>query len=181
MQQPPAGSEPEPWLRGTLAEVPAEQRAVLHALHLAREDVACWCSSLTEEELRARPHGLPPVGFQLRHIVGSLDRLLSYAEGKSLSDDQKRWMAEEMAEPMPRAELFQTFERGLANAENRIRAIDTKHWPETRTVGRKKLPTTVAGLLIHCADHTQRHVGQVVTTAKILLAIRDEAVGQKFS
>ena len=179
MQQPPPRSEPEPWLRGTLAEVPAEPRAVLHALQLAREDVGFWCSSLTEEELRARPHGLPPVGFQLRHIVGSLDRLLSYAEGRPLSDDQKRWMAEEMSGPMSesmtRAELFQMFERGLADAENRIRAIDSKRWPETRAVGRKQLPTTVAGLLIHCADHTQRHVGQAVTTAKILVAIRDGA------
>jgi hypothetical protein len=27
----------------------------------------------------------------------------------------------------------------------------------------------VAGLLVHIADHTQRHVGQAITTAKILL------------
>jgi len=34
------------------------------------------------------------------------------------------------------------------------------------------LPTTVGGLLVHVADHTQRHVGQAVTTAKIVVAQR---------
>jgi uncharacterized damage-inducible protein DinB len=41
---------------------------------------------------------------------------------------------------------------------------------EVRTVGKKQLPTTVAGLLVHIADHTQRHVGQAITTAKIVAA-----------
>jgi hypothetical protein len=34
---------PEPWLRGTLPEVPAVPRAVLHGLQLAREDLERWC------------------------------------------------------------------------------------------------------------------------------------------
>jgi hypothetical protein len=28
-------------------------------------------------------------------------------------------------------------------------------------------------LLVHIADHTQRHVGQAVTTAKLLIFLRD--------
>jgi uncharacterized damage-inducible protein DinB len=39
-------------------------------------------------------------------------------------------------------------------------------------VGRKQVPTTIGGALIHVADHTQRHTGQVVTTAKVLKALR---------
>ena len=81
---------PEPWLRGTLTEVPAVQRAVLHALVLAREDLTRWCGTLTDEQLNARPAGLPPVAFHLRHIARSLDRLLTYAEGRALGDQQLR-------------------------------------------------------------------------------------------
>ena len=173
MSTPPASVELEPWLRGTLLELPAEQRAVLHALELAREDVERWCDALSDVELQARPHGLPPVSFHLRHIVGSLDRLLTYAEGDSLNEEQKQQMAAEINAPGSKEEILVAFQHGLAAAEDRIRSIDPARWPEPRGVGRKQLPTTVAGLLIHCADHTQRHVGQVITTVKVLLALRE--------
>src|SRR5690349_12440248 len=68
--------EPEPWLRGTLTNVPAVVRAVLHAQELAREDVERWTEDLTEAELNARELGLPSVGQQVRHISRSVDRLL---------------------------------------------------------------------------------------------------------
>lgn len=159
-------------MRGTLTEVPAEQRAVLHALELAREDIARWCGSLTEEELHARPYGLASVAFHVRHIAGSLDRLLTYAEGNLLSEAQMRTLTTEMLPEGSKEEILAGFEREVRDAERRIRTIDLASWPEPRAVGRKKLPTTVAGLLIHCADHTQRHVGQAITTAKVLLELR---------
>lgn len=165
-------AQPEPWLRGTLIELPAEQRAVLHAMQLAHEDIWRWCATLTQEEWTTHPIGLPPVAFHIRHIVGSLDRLLTYAEGKTLNAEQRRSMVSEMDSSADRDELLALFDRGLADAELRIRAIDMDRWPEARGVGRKQLPTTVAGLLIHCAEHTQRHVGQAITTAKVLLAQR---------
>src|SRR5438445_8227235 len=79
---------PEPWLRGTLTEVPAVARGVLHALELAREDTNKWCSGLSARQIHARPAELPSVAFQLRHIAGSIDRLLTYAEGRTLSEEQ---------------------------------------------------------------------------------------------
>ncbi len=164
----------EPWLRGTLTEVPAGQRAVLHALELAREDIARWCGTLSDSEMHARPYGLGSVAFQLRHIAGSLDRLLTYAEGNHLSAPQLKTLAEEMLPEGRKEALLVTFEGGLGDAERRIRAMDIAKWSELREVGRKKLPTTVAGLLIHCAEHTQRHVGQAITTAKILSAMREQ-------
>lgn len=165
---------PEPWLRGTLAAFPAEQRAVLHALELAREDTAQWCQPLAAEEMHARPYGLAPVAFHLRHIVGSLDRLLTYAEGKSLSAPQLKTLAEEMRPEGSKEEILAEYETGLRDAERRVCAIDLAAWPEPREVGRRKLPTTVAGLLIHCAEHTQRHVGQAITTVKVVLARREQ-------
>ncbi|HEX4019821.1 MAG TPA: DinB family protein [Acidobacteriaceae bacterium] len=164
----------EPWLRGTLSDRPAEQRAVLHALELARDDIARWCASLTTTELHARPYDLASVAFHLRHIVRSLDRLLTYAESGQLSDTQKQQMIAEMTPGEDRDAVFEEFSVGLDAAEQRIRAIPLQQWPENRGVGRKQLPTTVAGLLIHCADHTQRHVGQAITTAKVVMALRGE-------
>ncbi|MFZ0664109.1 MAG: DinB family protein, partial [Acidimicrobiales bacterium] len=157
-----------------LTEFPAEQRAVLHALEMAREDTVQWCGSLASEEMHARPYGLAPVAFQLRHIVGSLDRLLTYAEGKSLKAAQLKTLAEEMRPEGSKEEILAEFESGLSDAERRVCAIDFAAWSEPREVGRRKLPTTVAGLLIHCAEHTQRHVGQAITTAKVLLELRGQ-------
>src|SRR5438270_10205565 len=62
----------EPWLRGTLKQIPAVQRAVIHALELAAEDLRRWCGSLTDDQMNTRPFGLPAVAFHLRHISRSL-------------------------------------------------------------------------------------------------------------
>ena len=134
---------PEPWLRGTLTEVPAVIRAVLHALELAREDAERWCGELTGLELNTRPMGLPPVAFHLRHISGSVDRLLTYAEGRELSEEQVAEMKRE-AEPagaLPRTLLLQ-FGESMERAAERIRAFAGADLEAQRFVGRKRLPTT---------------------------------------
>jgi hypothetical protein len=165
------GGMPEPWLRGTLIEVDAVRRGVLHALELAREDVGRWAAGLTEEQLEARPFGLPSVGFQMRHIVRSLDRLLSYAEGRQLSEEQLSALKTEMAAGGSREGLFAEFEFGIDSAIERVRAIAPTSYEEERGVGQRLLSASIGGLLVHCADHTQRHVGQAVTTAKIVVAM----------
>ncbi len=162
----------EPWLRGTLTEVPAVQRAVLHALELAREDLERWCDGLTDEELHARPGGIAPVAFHLRHIARSIDRLLSYAEGKLLSAEQISAMKAEMDPGGSRNELMAELVVAIAKSGKRIRAFSEEQLQEGRHVGKKQLPTSVGGLLVHVADHTQRHTGQAITTAKILVAQR---------
>jgi uncharacterized damage-inducible protein DinB len=163
---------PEPWLRGTLTDVPAVFRAVLHALELAREDVDGFCAGLTDEELHARPFGLPSVAFHLRHIAGSLDRLLTYAEGNTVSDQQSAALRSEAELTSTTDEVLSELHRALTCAESRIRAFDMPTLEEVRHVGRQQLPSTVGGLLVHIADHTQRHVGQTVTTSKIVRAQR---------
>jgi uncharacterized damage-inducible protein DinB len=163
---------PEPWLRGTLTEVPAVQRAVLHALELAEEDLERSCGALSDDELNSRPSGLTPVAFHLRHIARSLDRLLSYAEGNQLNGEQVAALKTEMDLGAKRQGLFAELHSALKKSAARVRAFDAGRMEESRAVGKKKLPTTVAGLLVHVADHTQRHTGQAVTTSKIVLAQR---------
>jgi uncharacterized damage-inducible protein DinB len=163
---------PEPWLRGSLNEVPAVQRAVLHALELAREDLERWCDGLSDEELHARPGGIAPVAFHLRHIARSIDRLLTYAEGNQLSAEQVSVMKGEMEPRGSRNELMAELMVAIAKSGKRIRAFSEQQMQEERHVGKKQLPTSVGGLLVHVADHTQRHVGQAITTAKIVVAQR---------
>jgi uncharacterized damage-inducible protein DinB len=167
-------SQPEPWLRGTHLEIPAVPRAVLNALELAREDLTFWCGQLSEEELVATPSGLPSIAFHLRHIARSLDRLLTYAEGRQLNERQLLSLANEMNPQASRAEIFSELSAALTDSSARIlKLTETADiLNQSRTVGRKNLPTTVAGLLVHIAEHTQRHVGQAITTARILVAHR---------
>jgi hypothetical protein len=168
----PEISQPEPWLRGKLTQVPAVPRAVLHALELAGEDIQKWCGSLTDNELNAQPSNLPPVAFQLRHIARSLDRLLTYAEGNALSSDQWSALRSEMEPSASSQVVFAEFTAALEQGEQRVRALVNADLEQPRAVGKKSLPTTLGGLLVHVADHTQRHVGQAITTAKVLLAQR---------
>ncbi len=163
---------PEPWLSGTLTDVPAVPRAVLHALELAKEDLHRWCRSLSEAELNARPAGLAPIAFHLRHIARSLDRLLTYAEGHQLTADQLAKMKSELDASAKHEELFEELNAALRRSAQRIRAFDLTRLEDHREVGQQKLPTTLGGLLVHLADHTQRHVGQVISTSKIVLAQR---------
>ena len=167
----------EPWLRGTHAEVPAVGRAVLHALDLALDDLTQWTAGLTDLEVHTLPLGLPPVAFHLRHIARSVDRILSYAEGKQLTAAQlaalkSEQVAPDHAERETLAELLAEVEASFSDAAERIRVLATANLDTFRGVGRKQLPTSIGGALIHVADHTQRHVGQVVTTAKVLKALR---------
>jgi uncharacterized damage-inducible protein DinB len=159
---------PEPWLRNTHPELPAIIRAVVHALELSMEDVGKWCASLGDEALKARPANVAPVAFHLRHIVRSLDRLLTYAEGRQLSAAQIAALETELDPDAAQAEVIAEFGKGIADAIYRIRAFSGTDLEQPARVGRKGIPTTVGGLLVHCADHTQRHTGQALTTAKLV-------------
>jgi hypothetical protein len=118
--------------------------------------------------MNARPSGVAPVAFHLRHIARSLDRLLTYAEGRELSEAQLAELKSELDEEAVAEEVLGEVREGLENSMERVKQFAPQSYEGVRTVGRKALPTTVGGLLIHCAEHTQRHVGQAITTAQIV-------------
>jgi uncharacterized damage-inducible protein DinB len=163
---------PEPWLQGTLTDLPVLQRAVLHSLQMAQEDTAKWCSTLDDREIHMRPFGLPSVAFQLRHIARSLDRFCCYAEGVPLNEQQLAVLATEMENNGTRESIFSELQASLENTRRRLDVIVQQPLDTPIAIGRKHLPTTLAGLLVHAAEHTQRHVGQAITTAKVILAQR---------
>ena len=163
----------EPWLRGTLTDLPVVQRALLHSLQMAEEDTSKWCGAFDDHELHARPFQLPSIAFQLRHIARSLDRFCCYAEGVTLTEQQLTALAAEMDQTGTRESIFNELSESLQNTRQRLNAIIRQPLDLPIKIGRKGLPTTLAGLLIHAAEHTQRHVGQAITTAKVILAQRD--------
>jgi uncharacterized damage-inducible protein DinB len=147
----------EPWLRGPIPGVDPLTAPVLYAFTQAREDLAHYTENLTTEQLWTRQ-----VGFHIRHIARSTDRLIAYLKGQQLAPEQ-------FGEGEPgasREELLAELDSAFNRAELTIREIDPSTLAEPREVGRKKLPTTVIGLLTHIAEHTQRHVGQAITGAR---------------
>lgn len=159
---------PEPWLRGTMTEVDPVIRAVLHSLELAKEDLWKWCYPLTLEQLNQPVASAAPVAFHLKHIARSLDRLLTYAEGSALSDEQLSKLRAELEPASTHEEMFAEVSRALEQSKERLLALESSDFGAPRRVGKKQLPTTAGGLIVHIADHSQRHVGQAITTAKIV-------------
>ena len=149
----------EPWLRGPIPGMPAMIMPAAHALMQAAEDIPRAVEGLTNEQLWALPGGAAAVGFHLRHLGGSIDRLLTYARGEMLTDAQMARLEAEIeddgrsAEELAR-EALAAIERGISA----MRETPPGIYLETRGVGRRRLPTTVLGLLVHIAEHTQRHV-----------------------
>jgi uncharacterized damage-inducible protein DinB len=166
---------PEPWLRGPIAGVDPLIVPILYAFTQTREDLMRHTEGLTPDEIWARPHDLGSLGFHLRHIAGSTNRLMTYVEGKQLSETQIAAMKDEARPGASRDELLDEIAVAFQNAEAVVRALTPEKLREPREVGRKRLPTTVIGLLTHIAEHTQRHVGQAISAAKLARARKEEA------
>jgi hypothetical protein len=158
-------------MRGPIPDIPPLLQPVAHSLLQSKEEVVRFVSPLSPDQIWARPNGAASVGFHLRHAAGSLDRLFTYARGEALSPEQRAFLASEGDPGDPPAEatgLVAAFERQVGIALAQIRRTPESTLLEPRGVGRLQLPSTVLGLLFHAAEHTQRHVGQIITTARIL-------------
>jgi uncharacterized damage-inducible protein DinB len=157
---------PEVWLRGAIESVPPVLMPAAHALLGAAEDLERLANDLTPEELHARPGGAASVAFHLRHVAGSVDRLLTYARGAALDDSQRAALKLE-SEAGGDAEVLVSGLRSAVNAALRqLRETPEEEVFESREVGRARLPSTVLGLLFHAAEHAQRHTGQAIATAR---------------
>ena len=154
-------------MRGPLAGIHPLIAPSLFGFQQAREDLERYTEGLTPEQIWATPHGFGSVGFHLRHIAGSTDRLMTYLRGEPLSDEQMQFLRSEHQPGASREELLTAMDAVFHNAESFARSLDAARLTEAREIGRKRLPTTVIGLLTHIAEHTQRHVGQAISAAKL--------------
>jgi uncharacterized damage-inducible protein DinB len=158
---------PEPWLRGAMPGVSPLTAPILFAFQQAREDLATYTEGLTTEQIWATPFGFGSLGFHIRHIAGSSGRLITYLEGQQLSENQIAALAAEKQPGASREKLLAELDSAFRRNEEVVRALKPTALDEVREVGRKRLPTTVIGLLTHIAEHTQRHVGQAICAAKL--------------
>ncbi|HEY2385066.1 MAG TPA: DinB family protein [Terriglobia bacterium] len=159
----------EVWLRGPLPDIPALLQPVAHALLQAREEVTAEMDGFPEERLWERPAGVASVGFHLQHLAGVLDRLFTYARGNPLDEQQAAALTAEGKEDpeISSREMLERFHAQVDRALEQLRKTDKQTLTEYRAVGRAKLPSTTLGLLVHAAEHTQRHVGQLLVTARV--------------
>ncbi|HEY2580251.1 MAG TPA: DinB family protein [Mucilaginibacter sp.] len=165
-------NKPEVWLRGALSDIPGLLQPVAHALLQAREEIGVLMQSFPLGLLWEQPAGLASPGFHLQHMVGVLDRLFTYADGKQLNKRQLEYLAAEgkAAESLTAGHLFKHFNEQIEKAIAQLRKTNISVLTEAREVGRARLPSTVIGLYVHAAEHTMRHAGQLLVTVKILNA-----------
>ena len=183
---------PEAWLRGPVDGVPEPLQPVAHALVQALEELEAVVPDLTPEELHARPGGAASIAFHLLHLAGSTDRLFTYARGEGLSEAQREWLRKEKEASedggregingpgatgspgdLDGATLLAAFKETVEAALDQLRRTDPAGLDEPRQVGRARLPSSVRGLLHHAGEHAARHIGQVVTTAKVVRSTQD--------
>ncbi len=163
----------EAWLRGPVDGVAPLLQPVAHMLLHAKEDASQALEGLTAAEIWARPGGGASVGFHVRHLIGALDRIFTYARGEALSAGQMAVLASEAEPGTPPADaavLLAELDAAVARALDQVRSAGPGSLLEPRGVGRRQLPSTVLGLLVHGGEHSARHAGQALTLARVVQA-----------
>jgi len=164
---------PEVWQRGPVAGYEPLLMPVVHALMQVREDLEGLVPLIPSKNVWLRPGGAASIGFHVRHAGGALDRLFTYARGELLTDAQRAALREEGAPGDPPASLDSVVSdvgQIIDRALKQLADTPKESLLDERKLGRAGLPTTVLGLLFHAAEHSTRHVGQAITTAKIVSA-----------
>lgn len=163
-------TQPEVWLRGPVTGVPALLQPVAHALLQAREELTIYMQHFPDNKLWDKPAGVASVAFHLQHLSGVLDRLFTYARGEMLGAEQLSALSAEgvINEKLTAAELVKVFSLQVDKSIEALRQTNEHTLTEHRGVGRSQLPSTVLGLLVHAAEHTQRHVGQLLVTVRVV-------------
>jgi len=164
-------ANPEVWQRGPIVNIPGLLQPVAHALLQAREELGVIMNGFPENLLWEMPAGVASSGFHLQHITGVLDRLFTYARQESLTNGQLYALSIEGDRDKTKKsikELIETFNKQVSDSINELQKVEVEKLTEIRTVGRKQIPTTLIGLYVHAAEHTMRHIGQLLVTVKVL-------------
>jgi uncharacterized damage-inducible protein DinB len=160
----------EVWQSGPVENIPALLQPVAHALLQAREELHLIMKDFPEDLLWQKPAGMASVGFHLKHLSGVIDRLFTYARNEQLSTQQLQLLQEENISNnnLSIEKLLARFSNQVDNALLQLQQTNESTLTEARSIGRKKIPTSVIGLLVHAAEHTMRHIGQLLVTVRFL-------------
>lgn len=170
MEKPTPTTDPEFWLRGPVDGISSLLQPAAHALLQSRLELTQYTEGFPDKLLWEKPSGCASVGFHIQHITGVLDRLMTYAKNKSLSEQQFHYLKQE-GQPNSNisiSNLVSNFDNKVEEALLLFKQIPESELTMTRTVGRNKLPSNVLGLLFHAAEHCQRHIGQMLVTIRVL-------------
>ena len=161
---------PERWLRGPVENIIPLLQPVAHALLQAQDEINAMIAGLPEDMLWKTPGGKASIAFHLKHIAGVHDRLLTYAGGNQLSDQQMRFLKSEgISDPtITLSTLLSDLNKQFDTSLQALTNFTTESLTEPRGVGRKQFPSTVIGLLFHIAEHTMRHSGQLLVTIAVI-------------
>ncbi len=168
--------KPEVWLRGPLPSIAPLLQPVAHSLLQAREEINELMAGFPDEILWEKVAGMASPGFHLQHLTGVLDRLFTYAKGEQLDQQQLDFLKNEGKHGNTKFtsdDLTADFNKQVDQALQGLSEIEESTLMETRYVGRAKLPSTAIGLYVHAAEHTMRHLGQLLVTVKVLKSGND--------
>lgn len=163
---------PEFWLRGSVKNISPLLQPVAHALLQSRQEINEMMQNFPKEKLWDKPANVASVGFHLQHLTGVLDRLFTYAKNETLTEHQLIYLSNEGKQTgdITLKDLLNNFNAQVDIALKHLSSTNEKTLTDHRNVGRKKLPSTVMGILFHAAEHTMRHTGQLLVTVKFLSA-----------
>ena len=158
------------WLAGPIPNIPDGLQPAAHALLQSDRELKKYTADFPKELLWAKVAGRASVGFHMNHLTGVLDRMLTYAKDESLTEEQFTFLKQEGAFNLESEveDLREQFSLKVTEALAYFKTIPEQTLTEKRFVGRKKLPSTVIGLLFHAAEHSQRHIGQLLVTVSVL-------------
>ena len=160
--------KPEPWLRGPLPGISPLVANLFYSFAQVREELAGALDGLSSDQIWRRPFGLAPLGFHVRHLGGAAERLGIYLQSGQLTPEQLQELQAESVPGASGAELLTQLDRRLREVEKVVAAIPPETLEQRRAVGRAGLPSTAIGLIVHIAEHSQRHLGQAITMAKLV-------------
>lgn len=160
----------EVWMRGPIAGIPNLLQPIAHTLLQVEEDILKYTQQLSAEHLWVKPYGNASIGFHLQHIKGVIDRMFTYAENKALTTAQFEYLHKEGIphEDLSIESLIKNLQQQIEHSVGKLASIDPKTLTQERFLGRKRIPTTLMGLLFHAAEHAQRHVGQLLVTVRCI-------------
>jgi hypothetical protein len=165
-------------MRGAIDGIAPALQPVAHSLLQVREELSALLPTLSTADLSAKPYDIASIDFHVRHIAGSLDRLFTYARGGALSPLQVAALqSESESSGLSSDQLAAFVGAAIDEAVRQVRdwSLRADQLFDARSVGRQRLPSTVIGLLMHAAEHAQRHAGQVATTARIVRGMQSSA------
>lgn len=158
----------EAWQRGPVPGYAPLLMPVAHSFLQVKEELTALAADLDDATLWHAASGAASIGFHIRHIGGSTERLLTYARGEQLTTLQLAAARAESSEQPTLDVLLAETQAALDRALEQVRATPVDALLDERKVGRAGLPSTTLGLLFHAAEHATRHAGQALTTARLL-------------